>query len=131
MEVESVLVTDGLSYYGRAAIATALSLKLVIFATVKDEEEIQLLSEIFPGLNKKNIVKHGIDLDVELGLLTNGSYFDVIINNEEEENFQVSARCMNPFGKIFHFGKKDMKKNHSLGKKRRWWFTNITVPRSG
>lgn len=114
---ESVLVTDGLSCNGRAAIAVALALGAQVYATVNNEEEILELKKFYPTIDEKNIVNHSLEtFDVELGLLTQGKNFDIIINNLENKNFLVAVGCCKEFTRFFHFGEEDLKNNVKLGK---------------
>lgn len=124
-------MTDGLSYNGQAAISVAQSFGFRVYVTVNNEEEIPTVLKLFPTLSKDDIVSHeDNDFDVPLGIFTNGTYFDIIMNNVEKEKLTPAIKCLGTYGILFHFGKEDLKKNVKMGKTMiyfQFWINLLTI----
>ena len=120
---ESVLVTDALTTIGRAAVAVALSFNVRVFATVNSKDEILTLRKLYPTLNEEDIIVHvEYSFDIELGLLTKGLYPEMVINSLEGVKLYQVLNCFASYGRIFHFGKEDLKENNDLGLKIFFFF---------
>ena len=87
-----------------------------MYAIVSNEEEVVILKRLFPKLNETDIsVRQDTHFDIQLGFMTQGLFPEVIINTLEEEKLLSVINCFTNYGRIFHFGKEDLKKNVQLG----------------
>ncbi|KAH8038083.1 hypothetical protein HPB51_021640 [Rhipicephalus microplus] len=101
---ESVLVHSGSGCLGQAAIAVALSMGCIVFASVGSAREKQFLKDRFPQLEDGNIVNYnGLCLEEYILDPTKGKGVDLVFHSLQSANRDVIIHCLAPNGRyLFH-----------------------------
>ncbi|PSN47308.1 hypothetical protein C0J52_04414 [Blattella germanica] len=102
---DTVLVTNGCSTIGQAALVLALDYGCTVFTTVADNEENKFIKQIFPQINDSHIFNYEDD-SFELRLLkeTEGNGVKIVLNCFSGDGFQSSVRCLADHGYLVHIG---------------------------
>jgi len=110
---QSVLIHNGASAVGQAAITVAQHLEADIFATVSNQEERSIVEKY--NVQSDRILNSG-DVGFVKGVkrLTNGQGMDVVMNSLTGEALRQTWHCVAPFGYFIELGQEDIDGNTGL-----------------
>ncbi|XP_011863329.1 PREDICTED: fatty acid synthase-like [Vollenhovia emeryi] len=108
---ESILVHDGTSGVGQAAIAIALHAGCTVFTTVDTLDKRTYLKKIFPQLNDKHIgTSQDTSFEQLIDFETQGRGVDVVLNSLTDAKLQAGIRCLAFGGRFLDISMHDMSK---------------------
>lgn len=112
---DSILIHDGASPTGQAAIQIAKLHSAQIFVTVSSDEKKQLISEVY-GIPVSHILSNrNVAFVKVIRQATSGRGVDVVINNLVGEALQATWEVLAPFGRFIEIGKNDVELNGRRG----------------
>ncbi|PWY87347.1 hypothetical protein BO94DRAFT_585895 [Aspergillus sclerotioniger CBS 115572] len=105
---QSILIHQGCSGVGLAAIQLGQIIGAEIFATVGNDNQLSYLVETF-GLPRDHLFLDANGLWVDgIKAQTQGRGVDVVLNSIAGESLHASWRCVAEFGRMIELGKKDI-----------------------
>lgn len=117
---ESVLVHEGASAVGQAAIRVALQLGCTaIYTTVAGESQRRALRLLFPQLDGRHVLSCAdgtTSFEWHIRTLTKGRGVDVVLSALPGNQLQASFRCLAAWGRMVHYGREDMRATTTLGR---------------
>lgn len=110
---QSVLIHNGASAVGQAAITVAQHLQADVFVTVSNKEERSVVENY--NVQRDRILNAG-DVGFVKGVkrLTNGQGMDVVMNSLTGEALRQTWHCVAPFGYFIELGQEDIIGNTGL-----------------
>lgn len=106
---QSVLIHDGASPLGQAAIQYAITIGAKTLTTVSTVEDKKLLTSMY-GIPEDQVFSRQIDSFTRgVTRCTHGEGADVVFNTLAGESLQESLACVAHFGSFLHVGKNDGK----------------------
>jgi fatty acid synthase, animal type len=106
---ESILIHSGTGGLGQAAIHTALTYGLKVYATVGSEEKKKILLELFPQLCPDDIGNsHDTSFEQMIQDRTHGKGVNYVLNSLAEDKLHASVRCLAFNGTFLEVGRFDM-----------------------
>ncbi|KAB0802399.1 hypothetical protein PPYR_04585 [Photinus pyralis] len=113
---ETVLIHNGCSPLGYAAISIASAIGCTVFTTVTSDVQKAYLRRQYKFLIDRNVL-NGMNTSFEPHLLmaTGGVGAHVIINCYTGSMLSATLRCVAEFGRIYHMGKIDCEDNNEIG----------------
>ncbi|XP_052124120.1 fatty acid synthase-like [Frankliniella occidentalis] len=116
---ESVLVHQGASALGQAAIRVALQLgAATVFTTVDNEAQKKFVRRLFPQLDARNVlscVDGSTSFEWHIRTLTQQRGVNVVLSTLPGAQFKASLRCTRPWGRVLHLGRQDMLASNTFG----------------
>ncbi|XP_034244729.1 fatty acid synthase-like [Thrips palmi] len=115
---QSIMVHEGASAVGQAAIRVALQLGCSIFTTVGDESQRRALRLLFPQIEDRRVMScadGATSFEWRIRTLTNSAGVDVVFSALPGDQMKASMRCLQHFGKMVHYGREDMLASTTIG----------------
>ena len=115
---ESILVHDGCSAIGQAAIRVATQLGCSpIFVTVASQKERDLVHKMFPQLEPCHLLVTTPEgsFEFRLRLLTADKGVRIVVNTLAGQGLQASLRCLGHFSRLLHYRREDILAARTIG----------------
>ncbi|KAK4881873.1 hypothetical protein RN001_005192 [Aquatica leii] len=113
---ETVLVHNGSSPIGYAAISIASKVGCTVFTTVSTDEQQAFIKKQYKFLTDQHVLStRNTSFEPNLLMTTGGKGAHVIINCFTGSMMNATLRCVAEFGRILHLGKIDHEDNNEIG----------------
>ncbi|KAF5305398.1 hypothetical protein FQR65_LT07724 [Abscondita terminalis] len=113
---ETVLIHNGCSPIGYAAISVASAVGCTVFTTVSTDEQKAYIKKQYKSLTDQNILStRNTSFEPNLLITTGGKGAHVILNCFTGSMMNATLRCVAEFGRILHMGKIDYEDNNEIG----------------
>ncbi|KAJ1522852.1 hypothetical protein ONE63_002000 [Megalurothrips usitatus] len=115
---ESILVNEGASAIGQAAIRVASQLGCgPIYTTVRDAKQREVVRGLFPQLEPSHVLAcgDGGSFEYRLRLLTHGRGVRLVVNTLGDSELRASLRCLSHWGRMLHYKREDMISARTIG----------------
>ncbi|GLV34272.1 Fatty acid synthase 2, partial [Carabus blaptoides fortunei] len=113
---ESVLIHNGCSSFGQAAITLAHKHKCIVYTTVASEKQKFTLFEQMQMFSPHQILDYtDSTFDYKLMMATHGLGVNVIINSLAESQLQASMRCLSTLGRIIQIEVSERDEQNTIG----------------
>ncbi|KAE8737253.1 hypothetical protein FOCC_FOCC017284, partial [Frankliniella occidentalis] len=112
---ESILVHEGASAVGQAAIRVACQLGCApLYTTVANSRERAALLAMFPQLQPAQVLScgDGGSFEPRLRVLTRGRGVRLVVNTLAGSEFRASLRCIGYFGRLINFSREDLQEGN-------------------
>ncbi|XP_055377654.1 fatty acid synthase-like [Condylostylus longicornis] len=111
----SILIHEGASDLGIAAIRIAIASGLNVFTTVRNEEQKTFLLNMFQDFKKEQI-SSCLDIDFEEMIQDKLDYgVNYVLNTLSGEGMLTSLRCLSKQGHMLQFDRYDISENNTFG----------------
>ncbi|KAJ8319450.1 hypothetical protein KUTeg_004541 [Tegillarca granosa] len=114
----SILIQDGASDVGLAAISVAMDIGCDVFTTVSTTEKSMHIKACFPNLKDNHVLFDDESfLEAEILRATKGNGVDVVLNSEFTEDLHLNLRLLKPGGKYCNINRIGLaRKDMTLGR---------------